>query len=310
MTRRFFIKILLALGLGNFFPKLAQAEQLQSNFKMLVFADSQCVDYGVWQKVADAANIFFPDAELVTVIGDLVDNGAANYQWQAWQKAAENLLRGKIFLPVCGNHECYNLDWKFCLPENYLRRFNFPPVEEKNFAGHFYSFDYGAASFFVLNNNFEELENFLPDLQKVQENFLRREVAKSERTWKIILMHKDIYDYANDKFNDIGKIFMPLFDELKIDLVLTGHLHTYRNRGKIFAEKKSAEGTCYILCGRAGDQKYLEPNSDVDEVTLPNASTEFEPETFLAVDIDENFLSLNCLTIDGEIFDQFTLKKN
>ena len=115
--------------------------------------------------------------------------------------------------------------------------------------------------------------------------------------------------YANDKFNDIGKIFMPLFDELKIDLVLTGHLHTYRNRGKIFDFKKSAEGTTYILCGRAGDQKYLEPNSEIDDVTLPNADKIFEPETFLTVDVEEKFLTLTCYGIGGEIFDKFTIEK-
>ncbi len=308
MTRRFFIKILLGLGLGNFFPAPAKAETLQDSFKMLVFADSQCVDYNVWKKVADAAIEKFPDAELVTVIGDLVDNGQADYQWREWFAAAENLLRDRIFLPVMGNHECYSLDWKFCLPTVFLKRFNFPP-SEKNFDGYFYSFDFGAASFFVLNNQFEELNNFLPDLQQVQENFFRREVSKSNRTWKIVLMHKDIFDYAENKFNDIAEIFMPLFDELKIDLVLTGHLHTYRNRGKIFDFKKSDTGTCYVMCGRAGDQKYLENISEVDEVTFPNADKIFEPESFLEVDIGKNFLTLTCLSVGGEIFDKFTLKK-
>ena len=45
------------------------------NFQMLIFSDSQCVNYDVWQKVADTAAKNYPDAELVTVIGDLVDNG-------------------------------------------------------------------------------------------------------------------------------------------------------------------------------------------------------------------------------------------
>ena len=150
----------------------------------------------------------------------------------------------------------------------------------------------------------------MPDLQTEQENFLRRAVAESNKTWKIVLMHKDIFDYAENKFNDIAEIFLPLFDELKIDLVFTGHLHTYRNRGKIFDFKKSASGTCYILCGRAGDQKYLENISEVDEVTFPNADKTFEPETFIEVDIAEKFLTLNCLTVSGEIFDKFTLQKN
>ena len=306
------MQILFALGLENFFPKLAKAETenlipQDESFQMLVFADSQCVDYKVWQKVADFADKNFPDAKLATVIGDLVDNGAADYQWREWVKAAENLLRDRIFLPVIGNHECYNLEWKFCLPEGFLKRFKIPKIDEEKFQGYFYSFDYGAATFFVLNNNFEELENFLPDMKEIQENWLRREVKKSDKIWKIVLIHKDIFNYAENKFDELGKIFMPLFDELEIDLVLTGHLHTYRNRGKIFDFKKSFAGTCYILCGRSGDQKYLENNSDIDEVTVPDSKN--EPETFLTVDISESNLALTCYGVGGEIFDKFTLQK-
>ncbi|MBQ7631047.1 MAG: metallophosphoesterase, partial [Selenomonadaceae bacterium] len=136
----------------------------------------------------------------------------------------------------------------------------------------------------------------------------RRDAANTNRRWKIVLMHKDIYDYTADNFNDIAEIFMPLFDELEIDVVFTGHLHTYRNRGKIFAQKKSAKGTLYILCGRSGDQKYVERNSNIDDVTAPNLNT--EPESFITLDVDAESLSLTCQTVDGEIFDKFTLHKN
>lgn len=279
----------------------------KNKFQMLVFSDSQCENYEVWQKVADAANKNFPDAEIFLVNGDIVDNGQANYQWRQWFNAAAYLLSEKIFVPVMGNHECYDLNWLNCLPEGYLNNFILPKNHEKNFEGYFYSFDYGAAHFFILNTQFAELEKFLPKLQDAQNYFFRRDAANTNKNWKIVFMHKDIFDYAQNKFNEIAEIFMPLFDELEIDLVLTGHLHTYRNRGKIFAQKKSPHGTTYILCGRAGDQKYIEPNSEIDEVTAPNIKT--EPESFITLDIDEKILTLTCQTIDGEIFDKFTMKK-
>ena len=193
------------------------------------------------------------------------------------------------------------MQWKNCLPEGYLRRFEVPANGENNFVGHFYSYDFGAATFFVLNNNFPELNEILPELQQTQENWLRRAVENSNRTWKIVLMHQDIYNYAADKFENIGEIFIPLFNELKIDLVLTGHLHTYRNRGKI-------GNATYILCGRAGDQIYIENNSAIDIVTAPDLKT--EPETFLAIEVSEKILIAQCLTADGEIFDKFTLQKS
>ena len=277
------------------------------NFQMLVFSDSQCVNYNVWQRTADTAAQNFPDAEIVTVIGDLVDNGQAAYQWRAWHNAAANVLSERIFAPVMGNHECYGLDWLNCLPTGYLHHFKTPPNGIKNFGGYFYSFEYGAAHFFILNTQFLELDKLNAGMKDAQEYWLKNDAAAANRRWKIVLMHKDIYDYAQDKFCDIGEIFLPLFDELEIDLVLTGHLHTYRNRGKIFAQKKSERGTCYILCGRSGDQKYVEPHSDIDEVTFANLRT--EPESFILLDVRADSVNLICQTVDGEILDNFSLYK-
>ena len=411
MSRRLFIKILLALGLGNFFPKLAEAQRLdelhtpqdgyeplmnvkflrqivtrdsrtsrmlmwqsdaqenfsveyklvgedaahfaevtQKNFdeqifscalenlkpeslykfriisgeratswqdlrtagdgqfRMIIFADSQCEHYEVWQHTADMADENFPDAELVTIVGDLVDNGQADYQWRAWHLAATKIFSGRIFAPVMGNHECYGVDWFNALPMGYLNQFTLPDNGAKDFDGYFYSFDYGAAHFFVLNTQFAELEKFKPKLRDAQEYFFRRDAANVNRPWKIVFMHKDIYDYAQDKFNDIADAFTELFDELEIDLVFTGHLHTYRNRGKIFARQKNLSGTTYILCGRAGDQKYVEPPSDMDDVTFPNLRG--EPESFIVLTVDANEINLTAQTVDGEIIDSFTLTKD
>ena len=87
MTRRFFIKVLTALGLGFMFPhKKIQAEPLkEADFQMLILTDSQCVDYNVFKRTADTAVRHFPESSIVTVIGDLVDNGEAEYQWRAWR---------------------------------------------------------------------------------------------------------------------------------------------------------------------------------------------------------------------------------
>ena len=403
MSRRFFLKILIALGLGNFFPKIAAAEEFHTpqdgyeplsvkflrqvvtkdsrssrmimwqadsqenfsveyrlvgeesahfseaeqkdficscalenlkpaslykfriisgeratswqdlrtagdgEFQMLIFADSQCEHYEVWQRTAEAAQKNFPDAEIFTVVGDLVDNGEADYQWRAFLDSAEKLLAEKIFAPVMGNHECYGVDWFNALPTGYLNRFTLPDNGTKNFGGYFYSFDYGAAHFFILNTQFVELDKFKPGLQSAQEYFFRRDAANVNRPWKIVLMHKDIYDYAQDKFNDIADRFLELFDELEIDLVFTGHLHTYRNRGKIFARKKSARGTTYILCGRAGDQKYVEPHSAIDDVTFKNLRE--EPESFIVLNVSAKEIFLTTQTVDGEILDNFALSK-
>lgn len=274
-------------------------------FQMLIFCDSQCVDYGVWKSVADIADKNFPDAELVTVLGDITDNGQYAPGWRGWHDGAARLLSSRIFAPVMGNHECYEpVNWLNCLPVGYLNHFVQPSNGSKKFDGYFYSFDYGAVHFIVLNTQFDELETFLPALEDEQKYWLRRDVADCNRPWRIVLMHKDIFDYMRETFSDVGDRLMPLFDELGIDLVLTAHLHTYRNRGHIFEQKKSDHGPVYVMCGLAGDQRYSEKiSAEFDEV----AAT--PKDNYLVLDADAESLRLRCYSVDGSTIDDLRLKK-
>ena len=295
MTRRFFIKILTALGLNFFIPNELKAKSIDADFQMIILTDSQCVDYNVFKRTADTAVRFFPNSQIATVIGDLVDNGEANYQWKAWNNAAKKLLHKKIFLPVMGNHECYNHDWLNYIPIHYLNQFKFPD-NGTDFKGYFYSYDFFNVHFLIVNTQMHELNNLVPNLFETQKNWLMND--ETNLNWKIVLMHKDIYDYAQDKINYIGDEFMKLFDDIDVDLVLTGHLHTYRRRKKFKKNKP-----LYILCGLSGDQRYTEPESAVDEVSAT------PQDNFMIMDSSKNFLRLRCFDLDGNLIDDVTLSK-
>ncbi len=260
-------------------------------FEMLIFSDSQSFDYNTWRRTANAADKNYPDAEIFAVNGDFTDNGQDYLQWREWYEAAEN-LRDRILVPVMGNHECYDENWGICRPSGYLKNFTLPPNGDKNLGGYFYAFDYGAAHFLILNTQLNELRNFNAGLEEAQEYWFRWNAASS-RPWRIVFMHKSIYNRSLTDFVDEAKnYFMRLFDELEIDLVLTGHLHTYRNGGKFFAQKKAERGTHYVLCGRSGDHRYNR-----------------EPESFLALKVRADSLTLNCHSFSGEVLDRITLTK-
>lgn len=261
-------------------------------FEMLVFSDSQSFDYGTWRRTAKDAIKNFPDAEIFALNGDFTDNGQDFLQWREWYEAAENLLRDRILVPVMGNHECYDENWGICRPSGYLKNFALPANGDKNFGGYFYWFDYGAAHFFVLNTQLNELRSFKAGLEEAQEHWFRWN-AVTNRPWRIVFMHKSVYNRSLSGFvEEAENYFMRLFDELEIDLVLTGHLHMYKNAGKFFAQKKSERGTHYVLCGRSGDHRYNR-----------------EPESYLALKVRADSIAVTCRAVTGEIRDQFTLKK-
>lgn len=283
-------------------------------FKMLVFCDSQCVDYGVWGSVLKAAAEKNPDAKIFTVIGDLVDNGAADWQWRAWFDAAANVLAQKIFVPVIGNHECYDLNWQNSLPEGYLRRFFQPPNKSRDFEGYYYSFDFGAAHFIVLNTQMKETDGLRAGLLEEQIARLKKDSAKHKKPWQIVLMHKDIiaydtgeYDETRGGINEIGAAFMATFDALGIDLVLTGHEHTYRNRGHIFRARPAERGPYYIMCGLSGDQRY--PNIWRDPVFDKKLAPQPETDNYLTLDVSPKTIHIRCFLTDGKIIDDVILEK-
>lgn len=267
----------------------------KADFQMIVLTDSQCVNYNVFQRTADAAVRNFPNSKIATVIGDLVDNGEANYQWEAWRKAARKLLHNRIFLPVMGNHECYNHDWLCYLPTHYLNQFDFPD-NGTDFKGYFYSYDYQNVHFLIVNTQIDELEDLVPGLFEAQTEWLLKD--RSPLPWKVVLMHKDIYDYAQDKLDPIGEKFMPLFDKINVDLVLTGHLHTYRRR-KYF----KGHTPLYILCGLSGDQHYTEPERSVDEVS---ATPE---DNYLILESTAKNLRVRCFDVNGPLLDDIILTR-
>lgn len=280
-------------------------------FQMLIFADSQCEYYDAWRSLTDAACKRHPEAELATVIGDLTDNGQFYYHWQGWYQGAEPLLRSHIFIPVMGNHECYDPNWQMCLPEGYLCRFIHPDNHSSRFPGYYYSFDYGPVHFIVLNNQFEELDGLRPGLLEEQRMWFRHDVEQSKTPWKVVLMHKDVisYEYPDPVkgdiyINEIGDIFMPDFEACGIDLVLTGHLHVYRNRRHIFRGKPSKNGPVYVLCGFSGDQRYHVPISpEFDKVTAPQP----EDSSYLTLDATARELRLRCYLKDGTLIDDMKL---
>ncbi|SDE38773.1 FN3 domain-containing metallophosphoesterase family protein [Sporomusa acidovorans] len=96
-------------------------------FKALVFGDSQSADYRKdWAKTAQIVRESNSDAVFFINMGDLVDNGQDDWQWNAWFDGAANLLAAMPIAPVMGNHEAYSLDWQMAPPNYYLSLFAVP----------------------------------------------------------------------------------------------------------------------------------------------------------------------------------------
>ena len=278
-----------------------------TDFSALIFCDSQCGQtYAGWGQNFRTAWRRHPDAQFFAIVGDIVDNGQQEWQWQHFFAAIADILPQKLFTPVMGNHECYSLLWKFCRPRRYELSYNLPANGDPELQNYYYSYDYGPVHFIVLNTQMLELKDIHPDLLEKQKTWLQQDVKNHPAKWRVVLMHKDVLAYDEYQegtktmmgISDAGYAFMPLFDELNIDLVLTGHMHTYRNRGHIYHLKPADKGPVYIMSGPCGNQQY---NVPADKTFDQSAIYQPTPENYLLLSASAEKLTITCYTIAGEL---------
>jgi predicted phosphodiesterase len=285
-----------------------------NKYKALIFPDSQSADYKAWENVAMPAWKRNQDAQFFMMIGDLVDNGEHDYQWNEWFSRIQPMITRIPVATVLGNHETYTMNWQVRMPLAYLHYFQLPGGVPQKYQNQFYSFDYGDVHFVVLNNLMWEMDRFQPNMLAEQKAWFRRDMEQTKKKWKVVLMHRDIilYEFNRpgshpERFDDEGVAFMPLFDRYGVDVVLTGHLHTYRNRGHIYNYRRDSRGPLYILTGVAGDvqSKNLWKHSPYDIAAAP------EPETsnYMVMEAEDTQLKFCCYLPDGSKVDEAVVKK-
>lgn len=286
------------------------------DFKALIFPDSQSSDYSVWAATAQPAWQRNQDAQFFINMGDLVDNGQDHYQWNAWFDVVGDMIARIPVVPLLGNHETYDKDWKVRMPEAYLHLFALPRIDREKYQNQFYSFDYGDAHFVVLNTQSQELADFEPSLDEDEVAWFKEDMAKTTKKWKIVLMHKDPlqYGFANrpqpreEGFSPEGRLWMPLFDQYGVDAVLSAHLHTYRDRGHIRNFQRDESGPLYLITGVAGNVQYpgLWKQHSLDEYVAPQPET----DNYMTLEATDDSLTFRSFLPDGQLLEEKSISSH
>lgn len=140
------------------------------------------------------------------------------------------------------------------------------------------------------------------------------DLARTGKKWKVVLMHKDPLQYAfagregrEEGFSPEGQEFMPVFDANHVDLVLSAHLHTYRDRGRIYDFRRAETGPYYIITGVAGDVRYpgLWKVHSLDIYFAPQPET----DNYLVMEAGEDALVVTGYTSDGQEMHKSVIRK-
>ena len=291
-----------------------------SVYDVLIYPDSQSGDYSQWEEIVKSSALRNPRTALYISMGDLVDNGEHAYQWRTWLNSIKPLSANVPLATTLGNHEMYTLDWKMREPYAYLNYFAVPPNGNEIFNRRYYSYDFGDVHYVVLDtmlyesNHEDNHDTHHPDLYDVQVQWLRQDLTANTKKWTVVLMHRDPFQYAFDRpganravgFDDEGVLFMPIFDEFNVDLVLSAHLHSYRNRGHVRNFDRDASGPLYILTGIAGNARRPKwKEHPLDVYVAPDR----DKNNYMTMTVTPNKLIVKAFLSDGTQLDESVIEK-
>ncbi len=230
-------------------------------------------------------------------MGDVVDDGAAKWQWTGdlFKPCQELFARVPVY-PCIGNHEKNHAQ--------YYKYFSLPKPE------YYYSFVYGNAEFFSLDTN----KSVAPD--SPQYEWLDKALAKSTAKWKVCYHHHPCYSSDSDDYGDTWKgkssfgaprhkVLLTLYEKYNVDLVMNGHIHLYERTHPVKGGKVDPKGVVHITSGGGGGG--LE---DFDPV--PAFFKRQQRVTYHCCYFTVHGGQLECKVFDdeGRLFDQFEMKKD
>ena len=299
---------------GSF--KTAPAKGSKDSFKFAFLADTQVSN----ETNAKAAGATFAqlskDLDFLYLAGDITDKATNETQWEllfnnggAFPTAGQDLLGNTLISAVQGNHD-----------NNTLTRHINAPAESGNIV---YSYDYGPATFIMLNL---ETARYDADARAEQKEYLTNAVkeAKERGQWTFVGFHKSLYTGASHITDsdviEARQYWAPTFAELDVDVVMQGHDHVY-SRGFVTSDGYNANPTSdengsiinpenaplYMVGGHAGGLKWyskknytvgtgdpLAPGYSFLDVNSTDTGSDVKKEQVIVeFEVSENDLSVN-----------------
>ena len=169
-----------------------------------------------------------------------------------------------------------------------------------------YYIDYQGVRFISLDSNIVIEE---------QKSWLRKVLQDNPNRWTILTFHHPLYSPASSRDNvAIREQWKPILDEFRVDLVLSGHDHSYSRTG--FVDTKSIKNV------PAGYKQAYDPEIGTVHVVSVSGPKLYEitkgkfakklgenTQLYQIIDIKKNNLRFRAFTATGELFDEFLLQK-
>lgn len=293
------------------------------------FGDAQNGIRSHWSRVIRAANQVAPDANFFLHAGDLVQKGDSDYNWAEWFVAGGFIHAMTPSVPVPGNHENISIPTddgrvRYRTP---LWRPQFTLPVEKELPEHLHEMNYDVRVS-------KDLHIFVVDSAQTsfdaQAKWLNRELGQSDAKWKVVTMHHPYFVPAAFDRRDADaarrKALTPVVDRNDVDLVLTGHIHTYsrstlsdertsralvgepRDVKTVFTISSSGAKSGDIYSDTGLDSRAGDGEADFGDIRMDRVAG--NTPMFQVIRIDDDLLTYTAHMATGEVYDRFTVIKD
>ena len=238
------------VGQGSSYSEIKsfKTAPLSGDLTIAFYGDVQ----GSFNKFPDTVNALkalYPDVDLSLLAGDVADNGHIYSDWEAIDANMGGLISSGIWAATIGNHDSY-------FDAQTFTSYFYGPENGTYDTARNYSFEIGDIAVFNLDTESRDYDpGFTEQISKMREVF-----GSSDKKYKIVLMHRSAYPLNYDEAD--VRALHTVFDELKVDLVLSGHDHICSRTVMQGGDKVSYPfGTQYVIGGTSTGSKYYTPDT-------------------------------------------------
>ncbi len=291
-------------------------------FRFLALGDAQDGLKSLWSRAVRGAYAHAPDARFILSVGDITSDGWDDARWSEFAYALGFIGTTMPFLATPGNHDLHRPPTD---PEKgtvvgvqptWRAHLTAPGNGPKGFEtlrDTVWSLDYQGVRFLSLEANVYAEENFSESVKKLlydaQPAWLEEQLKNNPNRWTVVIMHNPLYMVAKAvDFEELRKVFLPIFDRYHVDLVLAGHNHRYGRTPKLAGGRivdPKAPGTVYTIMTSGPKTHVKNPQfDDLMAVTL-DAS-----QMYQVVDVGPDRLRYEAWNVVGTLVDSFELRKD
>jgi len=274
------------------------AKTNSNSFSFIYFGDAQNNLLSLWSRVIRASILDVPKANFLLHAGDLVNRANNDSDWEEWFQAGSWIHAQLPIIATPGNHE-YRTDstGKRNLSTLWRLHFTLPQNGPEGLEETVYFGDYQGARIISLNSN--------QDLVK-QANWLDNVLTKNPNNWSFLTFHHPVYSASKGRDNkDLRELWKPIIDKHQVDLVLTGHDHSYgrgNNIGNGVNVRDEKNGTVYVVSVSGPKQYQLR-----EDRWMARAAE--NTQLYQVINVNGDVLNYRAMTATGEIYDEFDLIK-